>query len=137
MCADLWLFSLSVAALHLLVDKDDVKFDYRVYLYNYQYSSDAWNVLMPVTSVLAYLTPNIMIVISTILILKDARRAARRTQESLRWQGSLTIALTAMIYTVSFLPITVYFIAVDLVETDPLVTGPFGKEFYRVCEVVL
>ena len=139
LCAGLWMFSLSVPVLHLLVDKDDVTFDYRVYLYNYQYSSDVWNIIMPIVCVIAYLAPNVIIMISTILflLLNDARKVVRRTQESLRWQGSMAIVLTAIIYTVSFFPITVYFIAVPLVETDPLVTGPFGNEFYRICEAVL
>ena len=93
--------------------------------------------MMPIICVIAYLAPNIIIVISTILILKDARKFARRTHESLRWQGSVAVVLTATIYTVSFLPITVYFIAAPLVETDLLGAGPFGKEFYRICEAVL
>ena len=137
LCIVLWLFSFSMPALHLFVDKDDVTFDYRVYLCNYKYSAKAWAILMPIVTVIFNLLPNICIVISTILILKDAKKFARRTHESLRWQGSMAVILTATIYTVSFLPITVYFIAAPLLEKHPLVAEPFHKEYYRICEALL
>ena len=139
LCLGLWIASLSVPVLHLLVDKDDITFDYRSYTYNYKYSARVWEILMPSTTLLAHLLPNICIVTSTILLLKDARKVARRTHESLRWQGSMTVVLTAMVYTLSFLPITVYFLAKPLVERnpDPTVPGPFYNEFYRVSEAVL
>ena len=137
LCIGLWIFSLSNPALHLFVDKNDVTFDYRVYVCNYKYSAKAWETLMPSAIVIFNLLPNISIVLSTILILKDARKVARRTQESLRWQGTMTVVLTAMIYTVSFLPIAIYFIATPLVEEHPLVAEPFHKEYYRICEAML
>ena len=66
--------SLTVPVQHLLVDMDDVVFDCRTYMYNYRYSSEIWNTLKPITTVLAYLTPNIIIIIATILLLTSARK---------------------------------------------------------------
>ena len=137
LCIALWILSLSVPVLHLLVDTADVIFDFRSYTYNYKYSSKIWRISMPVTALLAHLCPNICIITSTILLLRDAKKVARRSQESLRWQGTMTVVLTALVYTFSFLPITVYFIVEPLVGRDPLKPGLFYKEFYRLSEAVL
>ena len=106
-------------------------------MWNYRYSSEIWNTLMPITTVLAYLTPNIIIIIATILLLISARRVAKRMQENLRWQGTMAVVITATIFTISFLPITVYFIAGPLLETDSQEPGPFFNRYYRVTEAVL
>ena len=132
LCIGLWIYSLGMPALHLFVDKDDVTFDYRVYLYNYKYSVRLWEVLMPIAIVIFIFLPNICIVVSTILILKDARKVVRRSRKNLRWQGSMAVVFTAIIYTVSFFPITIYFIAAPLVVAEP-----FHKEYYRICEALL
>ena len=137
LCISLWILSLSVPVLHLLVDTADVVFDFRCYIYNYKYSSNIWKIAMPVTALLAHLCPNICIITSTILLLRDAKKVVKRSQESLRWQGTMTVVLTAFVYTLSFLPITVYFIVDPLVGRDPLTPGFFHKEFYRVSEAVL
>ena len=137
LCAGLWILSLTVPVQHLLVDMDDVVFDCRTYMWNYRYSSEIWNTLMPITTVLAYLTPNIIIIIATILLLTSARRVAKRMQENLRWQGTMAVVITATIFTISFLPITVYFIAGPLLETDSQEPGPFFNRYYRVTEAVL
>ena len=137
LCIGLWMFSLGTPALQVFVDKDDVIFDYRVYLYTCMYSARLWEILLPILLMTFYLLPNICVVISTILILKDAMKVARRNRKSVRWQGSMTVVFTAVIYTLSFLPITVYFIATPLVEKLPLVAEPFHKEYYRFCEAVI
>ena len=134
LCAGLWLFSLSVPALHLHVDKDDVTFHYRVYLYNYQYSSDAGNVLMPITSVLAYLTPNIMIVISRPWFSKTLGRRPGEHKKS-------TLARQLDFYPHchdlhSVLPPDNCRSGTNRSAGRGAICS-FGKEFYRVCEVVL
>ncbi|KAL5268991.1 hypothetical protein ACHWQZ_G002723 [Mnemiopsis leidyi] len=137
LCVTLWTLSLSVPLLHLTVDTADVIFDFRSYTYNYKYSSTIWRISMPVTALLAHLAPNICIITSTVLLLLDARKVARKSHESLRWQGTMTVVLTASVYTLSFLPITVYFIVEPFVGRDPQVPGMFYKEFYRLSEAVL
>ena len=106
-CAGIWLISLYVPLLHILVDKDDVTFDYRVYYSTYLYTKSIWKTLLPITALLALFLPNVTIIVSTVLILKIAKITVRRTQKNLRWQGITTVVLTATVYTLSILPITV------------------------------
>ena len=134
-CAGIWLVSFAVPALHIL-DKNDVIFDYRVYDGSYQYTKTIWTILLPVTALIALFAPNVTIIVSTVLLLKEAKKAVKGTRESLRWQGIMTVVLTATVYSVSYLPITVYFIAEDLVEKyqEP---AAFFMEFYRVAGSVM
>ena len=131
-CAGIWLASFYAPAVHLLVDKDDVIFDYRLYVCSYQYTKSIWKTLLPVIAILSSLTPTITIIVSTVLILKKAKRAVKEAHQSLRWQGIMTVVLTATVYSVSYLPITVYFMAESLAETYPSAPGTFFTEFYKV-----
>ena len=131
-CAGIWLVSLYVPLLHLLVDKDDVAFDYRVYHCTYLYTKSVWKMLMPVLALLALFAPNVIIITSASLILKEAKKIVSRTHEKLRWQGITTVVLTATVYTLSILPITVYFVAESLVEKGQPAPGSFFKEFYML-----
>ena len=47
-CAGIWIASLCNPALHLLIDKDDVIFDYRVYDCTFLYVSTIWKILLPI-----------------------------------------------------------------------------------------
>ena len=136
-CAGIGLVSLYVPLLHLLVDKDDVTFDFRLYSCTYLYTKSIWKILMPVLALLALFAPNVIIMTSTALILKEAKKFVRRTHEKLRWQGITTVVFTATVYTLSILPITVYFVAEPLVEKGSMDPGPFFVEFYRVASSVL
>ena len=136
-CAGIWLVSLYVPLLHLLVDKDDVTFDYRVYYCTYLYTKSIWKALLPVLALLTLFAPNVTIIMSTALILKEARKFVRRKHEKLRWQGIMTVVITATVYSVSYLPLTVYLIAEPLVEEDSSVPGQFLNEFYRISTMFL
>ena len=88
--------------------------------------------MLPVIAILSSLAPTITIIVSTVLILKKAKRAVNEAHKSLRWQGIMTVVLTATVYSVSYLPITVYFMAESLAETYPSAPGTFFTEFYKV-----
>ena len=130
-CAILWVTSLGTPTWHLLISKDDVIFDYRVYNCSYLYSSSIWKVMLPISAFVAFVIPNCINLVSTVLLLKEARIVVRGTEDRLRWQGIMTVVLTATVYTISFLPITVYSIAEPFVEKKS-VPGPFFIEFYRI-----
>ena len=130
-CVGIWTATLSIPILHLAIDKDDVIFDYRLYSCMYSYSSSIWTILLPITVLLITVIPNSTIIVSTFLLLKRARALVRGTEEHLRWQGIITVVLTAADYTVSFLPVTVYFITEPFVKKEPI-PGPFFVEFFRV-----
>ena len=137
LCAGIWVVCIYVPALHLCIDKDDVIFDYRTYFSEYRYTSSIWEILLPATALVFLITPGITVVVSTVLILREARKVVRRTQESLRWQGITTVVLTATVYITAFLPTTIYFIAEPFVEKDPDKPGPFHIDFNRVSNGII
>jgi hypothetical protein len=49
-------------------------------------------------------------IVTSILILVTARRAASRQRESVRWKGITTVVLTAVVLLVSFLPYNVVWV---------------------------
>ena len=137
LCAGIWIVCMYVPALHLCIDKDDVIFDYRTYFSEYRYTSSIWEILLPVTALAFLITPGITVVVSTVLILREARKIVRRTQESLRWQGITTVVFTAITYITAFLPTTIYFIAEPFVEKDPGNPGVFYTDYNRVANGII
>ena len=136
-CAGIWVFCLYVPVLHLGIDKDDIIFDYRLYGITYRYTSPIWKIVMPLSTIVILIVPGVTVVVSTVLILREARKVVRRTQESLRWQGITTVVLTATVYSIAFLPTTIFFFAEPFVEKDPNDPGMFCLEFYRVAVGIL
>ena len=137
LCAGIWIFCISVPVLHLGIDKDDVIFDYRTYSCTYGYTSSLWRILLPVSALLILIAPGVGVVVSTVLILREARKLVRRTRENLRWQGITTVVLTATVYVTAFLPYTIYFMAEPFVKKDPDNPGVFYVEFFRVANGIL
>ena len=137
LCAGIWVICIFVPALHIGIDKDDVIFDYRIYFASYQYTSNLWKIMMPVTTLMFLTAPGVIVVVSTVLILREARRIVRRTQESLRWQGITTVVLTATVYMIAFLPVTIYYTIEPLIEKDPTEPGKFHVEFFRAANGIL
>ena len=82
LCAGIWVVCIFVPALQLGIDKDDVIFDYRTYFSEYGYTSSLWKILTPVTALFFLIVPGVTIVVSTVLILREARKVVKRTQES-------------------------------------------------------
>ena len=130
-CAGIWFVSLYIPGCYLIVDKDDVIFDYRTYNCMYGYSSSIWKILLPI-SALTIVVPNLVIIGSSVLLLKEARRVASGAQRDVRWQGIITVVLTASVYSISFGPYTIYCIAEPFVRKDPVEPGPFYLLFYRL-----
>ena len=121
-CGFIWAFSLIFPILFFAVDKDDVHFDYRVYVCDYGYSSDVCKKIIPIIGFIFTIVPNIIIIATTVPILKFlavARKSARRVGGSVPWQGNLTVALTAVVYCISTLPYTVNRIAISCMKDPP------------------
>ena len=136
-CAGIWIASLYVPALHLLVDKDDVIFDYRIYVCTHGYSSRIWKILLPISGVFTIIAPNFILVFSTVMLLREAQKVAGKGAQSLKWQGIITVVLTAMVYSISLLPFAVYCIAEPWVPKDPVTPGPFHMKFFQVaCGII-
>ena len=132
LCALLWTVSLYFPVTFLLTDRRDVAFTYRQYDCAYNFSSVAWKWLKPVSSLLLGLLPNLTIVITTVLLLVEARKVARGAQSRLKWRGVMTVVLTALIYTISIVPLTVYYLAESYVKQKPGKPGPFYTTFFSI-----
>ena len=131
LCAGIWVVSIFVPVLQLGIDNDDVIFDYKIYFFDYRYTSSLWKILLSVTALFFLVIPEVTVVVSTVLILREARKVVRRTQENLRWQGITTVVLTATVYVIAFLPYTIYFMAEPFVKKDPDEPGMFPVQYYR------
>ena len=130
-CAGIWTVSIFIPVLQLSIDKDDVSFDCRTYFSTYRYTSSLWRIITPVCASVFLFIPGVIVVVSTILILREARKVVRRTQENLRWQGITTVVLTATVYVIAFLPITIYFMAEPFIKKDPDEPGMFHVQYFR------
>ena len=129
-----WLVFILVFITHIIiplaVDMKDVAFAYTTYSCLYGFRADSWQKLLPILSILTMFIPNIVIVATTIPTLKylyTATRSARRAGGSVPWQGTLTVALTAVVYCISTLPLFIYFICSNYITES---SGPF-KVYYR------
>ena len=132
-CFVIWVVSLLWPVSFLAVDKRDVKFDYRLYSCTYQFEDEIWHVIQPTITTIFYLIPNLLLVVVTVLILVIARRVARESRRGLKWQGVTTVVLSATVYSISFLPNTVFHSVVNFVEKQEI----FTTTFYRVAAAVL
>ena len=121
-CSLFWVFSLSVALLFLVVDKEDVYFDYRFYVCEYGFSAPAWKQIMPIVYFICPVVPIIVIVGTTVPTLKyltGAVKSAKQAKGSVPWQGALTVVLTSVVYCISILPYIVYKIVCLIDEDQP------------------
>ena len=133
-CALLWATWLVYPILFGILGKDDVGFDYTTYNCEYGWSAPAWRKIQPVTFLMSAFVPNAVVITTTIPTLKyliAARKSAKRTRGTVPWQGAVTVALTALVYCISTLPLTVYFIAATFVEKGPAVADPFHFSLQR------
>jgi hypothetical protein len=116
----------------VIVDKDDVLFDYRTYTCSYAFNADIWVTLLLILSPVSLFIPNIVIIVTTIPTLRylvAARKSAERTRSTVPRQGASTVALTAIIYCISTLPALVYYIGRNFVKDQ---TSSFHVHLYRI-----
>ena len=129
-CAGIWIFCLCLPTMLLIVDKDDVNFDDRVHYCRYKFSSPKWIVLRPISYVLFYLTPTLVVVMTTVLLISDSRKVAKGA--TLKWQGLLTLILTATFYSLAKLPITVYSVLQGLADCGILSSDSIPGKLLQV-----
>ena len=129
LCVAIWICSLLIPFLLLIVDRDDVRFDYREYSCHYAFSSDDWKLLRPIVGIFTSLLPNAIVIVTSVWLIMEARKVAKRWRDSIRWQGLMTVILTAGVYCISVLPIQFYHLVGHFVQHDP--QGMFHVYFYR------
>ena len=114
-----WLGFALYSLVNLIKHKDILIFDYSTYEIDYHVSSES--TLLPLMRGSAYniiLAIIILFSILTLRLLLRARNVSRTASGSVRWQGILTVVLTATVFSVSSLPYFIYLIA------EPLVSEP-------------
>ena len=133
-CAIIWIFAMILPATLLLVDRGDVGFGFRAYICSYLFTSPTYKWLVPCLSVVFLAAPNVLVSISTIMLLLKAGKVARRGRESLKWQGIMTASLTAGVYVIANVPYAVYYLAEEQVH-DP--QHIFHNTYYRIAVSLL
>ena len=73
-CAGIWVVCVFIPVQQLAIGKDEVIFDYRTYLSSYSYTAPLWKILIPVNVLFFLIAPEITVVVSTVLILKEAKK---------------------------------------------------------------
>ena len=127
LCAGVWLLSCILCiSLHGLKYPKEMSFDFRPYNCAYDDGSRVqFTIMWPIISTTFGLIPSLVIVLTGGMILGLAGRVARQARQGLRWQGILTVVLTAAFYVISYLPRAVYHIAVPFVKKSPTTPHPF------------
>ena len=136
-CFILMMPAQTFPILFLILDKNNIGFSHITYTCEYGFEKDIWKKLLPIITIITLFLPNVIIVAATIPTLKyliEARKSARRVQGSVPWQGALTVALTAVIYCLSTLPIIFYYVSKPFVKDH---TGQFLVHLYRVAKYLL
>ena len=121
-CSSVWLlvlgFYIPLLVGNLLYIRDTIYFSYEEYTCDYDHLSPslpAWFTwYFPISvAVLSVLSFTILIVTSVLLLIV-ASRAASRHGETLRWEGVITILLTAGVLLISYLPKSVIIVTLQL-----------------------
>ena len=139
-CVGIWLLALYYPICFLVVDPDDAAFDYRVYFCNPVFSSPKWKLLLPISFFAIGVIPNLIIITTTIFLLYKAKKSLSKHEGKgknegrgkLKWQGIMTVVLTASAYILSYLPVTIYFIAASYVKMNPGDLGWFHLDYHRI-----
>ena len=137
-CCLVFVKALSFPLLFLIVDKDDLRFDFSTYSCTYSFRAVVWKSLRPILSMMNLFVPNIIIVVTTmptLMYLAAARKSAKRVRGSVSWQGALTVALTAIVYCVSTLPNFAYGVGERFVKDH--LSSSFRNKFHRYSEFLL
>lgn len=121
--------------LYLLLNWDDVDFDYRTYSCEYKCSTKILQTLIIVSTAISQFVPNMIIITTSIPTLKyiaEARRSAERVRGSVPWQGALTVTLTAAVSCFSNLPFFVSYLMAAVSST-----GVHNASFRRIAGFLL
>ena len=122
-CSLFWLALATYSLQRGIREKDKIFFDYSTYEIDFLHS-DGNKVLSLMKGSLYLLITAIIILTSalTLSVLLKSRRVARRASACVRWQGILTVVLTATVFCISSLPYFVFYTAEPLmVERRPVI----------------
>ena len=111
----MWICSFIIPAAAIAKDKQGVTFDLKVYNCLYNCRSETWtpmeSVLFDIAWGMTVFTSTVVTVVSSVVLIVLAKRAADRRSGGLQWRGVLTVLLTASLHLLISIPFFIYFIA--------------------------
>ena len=112
-CAIIWLLSLMVPALRL-IDNQNIQFDYRYYHISQGISTKWMRIILNAVVVLFLFIPLIIVILTTSITsiyLTKSWKLSKLTRAKIRWHGMLTVTVSAIVFFVSILPLSISLIA--------------------------
>ena len=103
-CSVCWVAALASPGVNILLQDKITYFSYRGYQCDFTSSSPSIHWIKLVFPILLIFIPASVVLVTSICIIMDARKVARRYQDKLRWQGTMATLMTAFLYMVSVLP---------------------------------
>ena len=110
-CIVIWIGSMINQCWVLAVEFRDIVFDYNTYsVYVVPASGLHITALLVINTTVSAIIPTSLIILttfSTLYYLIESRKAAERSGGRMRWQGMVTVTVTAICYCISVLPFTI------------------------------
>ena len=130
-CALCWVAALVSPGLYLYLHLGNkiTYFSYRGYQCDFKNPSPSNNWLKTFP-ILVIFTPACIVLVTTVYILLEARRVAKRYRDRLRWQGTMAALMTALLYLLSVLPHMLFRIIEHFSSEED--NSFMFKEFYRM-----
>ena len=114
-----WLVSLLYPLLFLVIDNNDVQFDYRSYVCDYRFSSSTWRLFLFGRVLISNCIPMFALMLTTLLLLynlSETRREARRAGTYFSSPDIVTVLITSTFYITLTLPHWLYSMSTLLIS---------------------
>ena len=139
-CAIIWAFVMVLPVTFLIVGGVDVLFSFKLYNCDFNVTKDGWSAwgwLEPLLTVVFVLFPNVLVLVCTALLIKEATNITRRSavRTTLKWQGLTTTILIATAYCISLLPYCIYRLLAPHVPDS--LGSVFHHQFMRFAKSIL
>ena len=111
-CAVLWALNFALPFSHLIDNKGNVRWDYRLYALDFAYDQENAGLTETVMT-FAMMIPSTVVTITSVLLVKhllSSRRVTNRVRGSIRWQGIVAVIAVAGVYMAASIPLTIAYL---------------------------
>lgn len=134
----IWISCILFSTTTLVNNEGEIYFSYLTYNCQCSYSYDtwgsAWSTAKFVILGILLLVLIIITLLSSMVLVLEARRVTERGRSALRWQGLITVLLTVLLNFTTNIPCVVYLLGGQIVQENP--PGPFHIVFFRAAVFV-
>ena len=139
-CSIIWAFVVALPLTIFIVGGVDISCSSKLYIFELNITKGGWGTwkwLEPLVAVVFLLIPNLVVLVSTVLLIKEAINIIRRSpvRTPLKWQGITTTILIASVYCISILPFFIYRIFAAYVPDTP--GNIFHHEFWIFAKFII